>query len=107
MASCSDSQVAWFIAGGLVSFSQSFFDGVLLGFDLDQCFDQAASAMAKYQTAWLDDNNDGYMSLRSTVQMPRCDRRSRSCRGQGYAEYRTGVQRSGADRANRRDALGG
>ncbi len=59
IASCSDAQLTYFASGGLVSFSDAFFSGVLLGLDVWQAFELAREAMATFQSAWLDDNNDG------------------------------------------------
>ena len=59
VAACGTNQPSYFVAGGLVSFSSAFFSGVLLGYDVKQCYEMAQSAMATYQTAQLDDDKDG------------------------------------------------
>ena len=59
IASCSSNQPSYFVAGGLVSFSDAFFSGLLLGSDVMQCFDLARSCMATYQAGQLDDNYNG------------------------------------------------
>ncbi|MFO1491933.1 MAG: hypothetical protein U1F87_13730, partial [Kiritimatiellia bacterium] len=58
-ASCATNQLAYFIAQGLVSFSDSFFAGVVQGLDFGACFDLARGSMSAYQAAQLDDNGDG------------------------------------------------
>jgi len=59
IAACGTNQPSYFVAGGLVSFSSAFFSGILLGYDVKQCFDLAQSAMATYQTSLLDDDKNG------------------------------------------------
>jgi hypothetical protein len=59
VAACDTNQPSYFVAGGLVSFSSAFFSGVMLGYDVRQCFDMAQSAMSAYQAALLDDDKDG------------------------------------------------
>ena len=59
IASCAAGEASYFVAGGLVSFSDAFFGGVLLGLDVGGCFEQARQAMQSYQHAWLDDDGDG------------------------------------------------
>ena len=59
VAACDTNQPSYFVAGGLVSFSSAFFSGVLLGYDVGQCFDLAKGAMSTYQAAQLDDDKDG------------------------------------------------
>ena len=59
VAACNDSQPSYFVAGGLVSFSGTFFSGVLLGYDVMQCFTLAQSAMSTYQAGQLDDDKNG------------------------------------------------
>lgn len=50
-------QLLW--RAGWVSFSGAFFSGVMLGYDVMQCFAMAQSAMATYQHALLDDDKNG------------------------------------------------
>ena len=59
IASCAGGEPSYFVAGGLVSFSDAFFSGVALGLDIGSSFEQAQAAMDTYQTAWIDDNGDG------------------------------------------------
>lgn len=59
IAACDTNQPSYFVAGGLVSFSCAFFTGLMLGYDVLQCFTTAESAMSAYQTALLDDDKDG------------------------------------------------
>jgi hypothetical protein len=59
IAACSSNQPTYFVAGGMVSFSQSFFSGVLLGYDVFQCFQLARDAMTVYQAGQLDDDRSG------------------------------------------------
>jgi len=59
IASSDDSQATWFIADGLVSFSDSFFGAVMLGLNVREVFELARDSMATYQQAWMDDNSDG------------------------------------------------
>ena len=58
-ASCATNQLAYFIAQGLVSFTESFFSGVTQGLDFGACFQLARDGMDAYQNAQLDDNGDG------------------------------------------------
>jgi hypothetical protein len=59
IAACGTNQPTYFAAGGLVSFSDAFFSGVLLGLDVYSSFNQARNAMSAYQEAMLDDTGDG------------------------------------------------
>lgn len=59
IAACGDDEPSYFVAGGLVSFSGAFFSGLMLGYDVSNCYSMAASAMSGYQTALLDDDHDG------------------------------------------------
>ena len=59
IAACSSNQPSYFVAGGLVSFSDAFFSGILIGYDVKQSFDLAQNAMAVYQDGEIDDNGDG------------------------------------------------
>ena len=63
IAACAADEPTYFVAGGLVSFSDAFFSAMLLGLDLNQAFELARDAMATYQQAWLDDNKDGIYEL--------------------------------------------
>ena len=56
---CGSDEATYFVAGGLVSFSDAFLSGILLGLDVAASYAQARDAMATYQNAWLDDNGDG------------------------------------------------
>ena len=59
VAACDTNQPSYFVAGGLVSFSSAFFSGVMLGYDVMECFEMAQNAMSTYQAALLDDDKDG------------------------------------------------
>lgn len=58
MASCSADEPAYFIAGGLVSFSDAFFTGVLLGLSVSDSFALAADSVSAYQTPLLADSGN-------------------------------------------------
>ncbi len=60
IAACGTNQPSYFVAGGLVSFSGAFFSGVMLGYNVEDCFNMAQSAMSTYQAALLDDDQDGF-----------------------------------------------
>lgn len=62
IASSGATEPAYFIAGGLVSFSDAFFNGILLGFDLNECYEAASNAMAFYQKPAYYDNGGGALS---------------------------------------------
>ncbi len=59
IAACGDDEPSYFVAGGLVSFSGAFFSGLMLGYDVSNCYSMASSAMSGYQGAQLDDDRDG------------------------------------------------
>jgi hypothetical protein len=59
IASCGTDELTYFIAGGLVSFSEMFFGGLLQGLDLEAAFRLARGGMSAYQNAEMDDNHDG------------------------------------------------
>ena len=59
IAACGDDEPSYFVAGGLISFSGAFFSGLMLGYDVSNCFSMASSAMSGYQGARLDDDHDG------------------------------------------------
>ena len=62
IASSGANEPAYFIAGGLVSFSDAFFNGILLGFDLEECYDAATDAMGFYQDPAYYDNGGGSLA---------------------------------------------
>ncbi len=68
IAACDTNQPSYFVAGGLVSFSGAFFSGVMLGYDVMQCFTIAQSAMSTYQAAQLDDDKSGAYSTNDYAQ---------------------------------------
>ena len=58
IAACGTNEPTYFVAGGLVSFSDAFFSGVMRGDDIKQTCVAAGNAMAGYQNAcWLDPGN--------------------------------------------------
>ena len=59
LAAAGTNEPAYFIAGGLVSFSDALFSGILSGNDLAQAYQMAQSAMAPYQQAAYADNAGG------------------------------------------------
>ena len=59
IAATADEQPAYFVAGGLVSFSESFFNSLISGFSIHESFRLAHDAMSDYQSAQLDDTKDG------------------------------------------------
>lgn len=59
IASTGTTTPTYFIAGGMISFSQSFFSSVYAGYDVLSAFEAAASAMSSFQTPMFDDNGDG------------------------------------------------
>ncbi len=59
MASCGTNEPAYFVAGGLVSFSDAFFGGIMQGHDVRQAYAAAESAMSTYQESMYDDNEGG------------------------------------------------
>ncbi|MFO1528571.1 MAG: FG-GAP-like repeat-containing protein [Kiritimatiellia bacterium] len=59
IASTDPGQLTYFIAGGLISFSDVFFNGIFQGFDLNTAFAFAQGAMDRYQDGTLDDDKDG------------------------------------------------
>ncbi|MBN1672444.1 MAG: hypothetical protein JXR37_15495 [Kiritimatiellae bacterium] len=59
IASSGTNQPAYFVAGGLVSFSDAFYNGVLLGYDVAGCYALATNAMALYQDSEYYDSGDG------------------------------------------------
>jgi hypothetical protein len=59
LTACAANEPTYFVAGGLVSFSEAFFSGLMLQLSAGDAFAVAQSAMAGYQTAWMDDTGDG------------------------------------------------
>jgi len=59
VASTQPSDPAFFSAGGLISFTESFVNSLYMGFSVGQAFRNGAGAMDRYQKPWLDDNGDG------------------------------------------------
>ncbi len=59
IAACGTNEPTYFVSGGLVSFSDAFFSGVMLGLDLADCFSFAKTSIQVYQGAMVDDNGDG------------------------------------------------
>ena len=57
IAACASNEPSYFVAGGLVSFSDAFFGGVLLGLDVSNSYEQARGAMEIYQDAQMYDKN--------------------------------------------------
>jgi hypothetical protein len=59
IAAARSDQPTYFLAGGLISFSDAFWNGILQGMDLAQAFAYARDAMALRQEAQLDDDGNG------------------------------------------------
>lgn len=59
MTACATNEPTYYLAGGLVSFSDAFFGGLLIGLDLENSFLLARGAMSPYQDSWMDANGDG------------------------------------------------
>ena len=59
IASCGPDQLAYFIARGLVSFSDLFMNAVLAGSDVKTAYRIARAAMLDYQTGQMDADADG------------------------------------------------
>ena len=59
IASCGADEPTVFVSGGLVSFSEAFFSGLMLGLSAGDAFVSAKEAMSSYQSAVLDDTGDG------------------------------------------------
>src|ERR1043166_9750424 len=51
------SRAGW--GGFLVSFSDAFFGGILMGLDLEDSYVLAREAMSTYQSAWIDADGNG------------------------------------------------
>ena len=64
IAACGTNEPTYFLAGGLVSFSDAFFGGVMRGDDVEQAWLAASNAMAGYQNACWDEDggaDDDYL----------------------------------------------
>ena len=59
IAATAQDELTYFLAGGLVSFSDLFLSGLLEGMNPLQAFSQAQDGMGSYQHATLDDNGSG------------------------------------------------
>lgn len=59
IASSGTNEPAYFIGGGLVSFSDAFFGGIMLGYDVLRAYEQARGAMLTYQNPAYADNGSG------------------------------------------------
>lgn len=64
LAACRSDEPTVFVAGGLVSFSEAFFSGLMRGLSIGEAFAFAKAAMSAYQTSQLDDNKDGESDTR-------------------------------------------
>ena len=60
VSATTDQELTYFIAGGLVSFSDAFLTALHMGYNFYNAFLIARGAMSTYQTAQLDDNGDGH-----------------------------------------------
>ena len=59
IAACGAAEPTVFVAGGLVSFSEAFFAGLMMGLSAGEAFVSAQSVMSSYQSACMDDDGDG------------------------------------------------
>jgi len=59
LASASSNELTYFIAGGAVSFSDSFWSGILQGLDVKGSFDLAAEGMNSFQQSVIEDGAGG------------------------------------------------
>ncbi len=59
VAACGGDQLTYFVAGGVVSFSDAFLGAVLQGYSIQQSFLIARGTMSTYQDACMDDDGDG------------------------------------------------
>ncbi|MEM7390849.1 MAG: hypothetical protein AAF492_00755, partial [Verrucomicrobiota bacterium] len=59
IASAGPDEFTHFLANGLVSFSDTFFNGLLQGYDVQQAFLASRNAMSAFQTAMMDTDCDG------------------------------------------------
>ena len=59
IAASGTNEPAYYMANGLISFSDAFFSGIMSGNDLAKSYEDAADAMASYQEAGYDDNVGG------------------------------------------------
>ncbi|MBN1675592.1 MAG: VCBS repeat-containing protein [Kiritimatiellae bacterium] len=66
LTACADNEPSYFMAGGLVSFSDSFFSGVMLGLDVQQSFEVARDTIGAYQNAWTGGNSGAGVYLGPT-----------------------------------------
>ena len=58
IAACGATEPTYFVAGGLVSFSDAFFSGMLLGLNVEESFNLARDAMSAYQDAAMTGNGE-------------------------------------------------
>jgi hypothetical protein len=59
IAACGADEVAYFVGGGVLSFSCAFWDSVSSGCNVKKSFDMATAASNTYQSPELDDTGDG------------------------------------------------
>ena len=62
IAACGTNELTCFLAGGLVSFSDAFFGGVMRGDDVDQARQAASNAISNYQNACWYDHGGGSLA---------------------------------------------
>jgi Tol biopolymer transport system component len=63
IAACGTNEPTYFLAGGLVSFSDAFFGGIMRGDNVEQAWLAASNAMFGYQNACWYDKENGAASL--------------------------------------------
>jgi hypothetical protein len=59
ISSTASNELTYFLADGRISFSEYFFNGVLQGRSLMGSYELARDAMGSFQSAWIDDTQDG------------------------------------------------
>ena len=62
LAACQGNESTYFLAGGLISFSDVFFSGIMQGFDISTAYQLAADAMSGYQSAAIDGDDGGLVA---------------------------------------------
>ena len=63
IAACGSNEPTYFVAGGLVSFSDAFFGGVMRGDDVEQAWLAASNAMCGYQNACWENKGNSAVGL--------------------------------------------
>ena len=67
IASCSSNEASFFVAGGLISFSDAFINGIMMGKSIMESYSFARDTIAHYQTALYQDNGGGSVASNQFV----------------------------------------